>query len=206
MSQINIKEIEDKLSKRFNFSDNSDEDTYNEKLVELNNRYPYGDIDGFHSPYYQEKKKLYDDKLKTIRKNLNDDEGFTELYEKLDALNAYKTQKQTELDKAKTPTISGRVSSFFSSNAKYDNAAKITTLEAEIRDLSSIIDKLRELKRIYDMDMDMDITNNETGGGKRKSRRNKKSKKSKKSKKNHRKIESSSNFIEKNVKKIFNIG
>ncbi len=136
--------------------------------------------------------ELKEQKLKNIRKELNDDNGFKEnILDKLPALE-YKIKvlenELNELDNPKQKNINQKVKSFFTSKnteikkgleeQKYKDKIQI-----EINSLYTIIEQIESLKPIYETPFD-ELDKKVTTGGKRKNRRNKR--KTRRNKRNSR--------------------
>ena len=193
---MDLDEIKKKLYLRLEFSDSNDEETYQEQINEVRNKYP---DEGWRIPegYTNEITNINNNKLRKIRTNLNDDDGFNELYKELNNLKANKERKEQKLRQLIPPNKPNLRQQLYSYISRSENSANneiknfennALMLQNEINNLNRIIIDLEKLKPIYD--------ETKTNGGKRKSRRNEKNKKSKK---NHRKIKSSSKFVQRKI-------
>lgn len=189
LTSVKLKELSDNLYKRLHFDTNDKEREYNMEGDEIH-RVWYGKSNTL---YGENVAKLYKRKHIEIRKLLNDDDGFNDLFDNLENLKKLKEKKLFEKEQKlqpASPSTRQRIYSMVTGNeseADKETAAykdKIRLISDEITHITKIIEDIEKLKPIYDLVLDGTTTT----GGKRKTRRNKKNKSKKtKSKKNHKK-------------------
>ena len=176
---MNLESLKAELFKRLEFSDKTKEEKYQSERDRINKMYP---DEGLRIPqsYIKDMENLKNKKLREIRKDLNDDNGFNLLVSELDNVKANKEKKEDELKSLippNQPKLSQKLyTSIFGKINTADaeiNAFNIKTknIQNEIADFGKIISGIETLIPIY----------KETqGGSKIKTRRNRNSNKSRK--------------------------
>ena len=181
--------LKSELSKRLKYGDEKKEAEYQSKIKEINNNYP---DEGWRIPesYRNEISELKNNKLREIRKYLNDDDGFNRLKNKLENVEADKETKELELKNLVPPkqpnrlqkvytTVSGKINTADAEINDFNN--KIKDIKEQIYGLKKIIGDIKTLIPIYE-EPNEEV---QTGGSKTKTRRNRNSNKSRK---NRRKL------------------
>ena len=119
---MDLDEIKKKLYLRLEFSDSNDEETYQEQINEVRNKYP---DEGWRIPegYTNEITNINNNKLRKIRTNLNDDDGFNELYKELNNLKANKERKEQKLRQLIPPNKPNLRQQLYSYISRSENSA-----------------------------------------------------------------------------------
>jgi len=176
---MDLPKLKTELFRRLEYSDETKEATYQKARDAINRKYP---DDGWRIPqdYINDMANLKKAKIREIRKDLGNDEGFQNLVSELDNIKANKEKKEDELKRLIPPNKPSLLQKFYTSvYGKINNAdTEINTfnkhtyyIQSEIVDFQKIISGIETLIPIY----------NETqGGAKTKKRRNQNSNKSRK--------------------------
>ena len=183
---MDLPTLKKKLYERLNFKDTNQEQIYQEEREKINNSFP---DEGWRIPqaYIDAMKSLKNNKLKTIRTELNDDEGFNVMLNELDNVKSNITKKQGEIERLIPPNkptfrqklytgVFGKTNSADSEINNFNERTK--NIQDEISDLQKIAMDIETLIPIYSEPL--------RGGGKKKTRRNKKARKGGKARKSNR--------------------
>lgn len=165
-----LESIKKELKKRTEFDNTEDEKEYQQEEEKLRRNYASYEGSGTTPSELASRKRLKEDKLRKIRKKLNDDQGFFELFNKLGDLQKIYREMEKRLRNLRHP-------SFLKKMTIGKDEKLIDQLQKEIDNLGHIIYNIKTLEPIY----------NETGG-KRKMRRNQKTKKSKKNRRKSKRL------------------
>jgi len=161
MSNIDIKEIEEKLNQRLYYQDKKYEDEYESKVNVINEKYKdklWYDHTEKRNTMDTELNDLMKKKLMDIRKKLNDDEGFHKIKAKLQHIENMITEKEGELDLLKVPKSSHFLQRAYTKVTGNKNTADIENdefykkrkgVDSELITLNTIKNNIQKLIPIY---------------------------------------------------------
>lgn len=182
---MDLADLKAELFRRLEYSDPNKELEYQKKRKQVNDKYP---DEGWRIPqsYIKEMENLKNNKLREIREQLNDDDGFKLLVDQLPIVEFNKDKKEQELKMLvppNKPNFSQRLyTNVFgktnTADVEINNFnAKTKSIQDEIADLQKIISDIGTLKPVYDKVLtDVSEYDKTTfGGAKNKTRRNRNS-------------------------------